>query len=68
MNPPHRNSPRPPFQSTAQSPGHSPHNQVPLSPTLHRVPTGPRALGRLPDLPAKKEYISPVPELDEQVR
>src|SRR5277367_96386 len=65
MNPLHRNSP---FQSTAQSPGQSPRNSVPLSPTLHRVPTGPRALGRLPEIPAKKEYISPVPELDEQVR
>lgn len=65
MNPLHRHSP---FQSTAQSPGHSPRNSLPLSPTLHRVPTGPRALGRPPDAPAKKEYISPVPELDDQVR
>jgi hypothetical protein len=40
---------------------------ISMSPTLHRIPTGPRALGSQSLTPAKKEFISPVAEQDEQL-
>ena len=63
----HRNSPRQPYpQSPATAV--SPHDPPSHSPTFHRssVPTGPRALARN-DSQIKKEYISPVADLEEQV-
>lgn len=62
----HRNSPR---QSYPQSPAVSPHDPPSTSPTFHRssIPTGPRALARYSDTQIKKEYISPVADLEEQV-
>jgi hypothetical protein len=40
-----------------------------MSPTFHRhsIPTGPRALARFPETQVKKEYISPVADLEEKV-
>ena len=67
MNQFHRNSPRQPFPTT--SPAVSPRDPATASATFHRttIPTGPRGFVRPHDVPVKKEYISPVPELDEQV-
>ena len=67
MNQFHRNSPRQPFPST--SPAISPHEPTAASPTFHRatIPTGPRGFVRPLDVAVRKEYISPIPELDEQV-
>ena len=63
-----RNSPRQHLPST--SPAVSPHEPKSTSPIFQRtaIPTGPRGFGRPADVSIKKEYISPVPELDEQVR
>jgi len=62
-------SPRYPLP-TIQSPNESPTDLSPssMSPSMTRLtPTGPRALSRS-DIPTKKEYQSPVPDLDEKVQ
>jgi hypothetical protein len=70
VNPISRTSPHTPY-SQRQSPIQSPNERPPsTSPTLNRpIPTGPRALVpvRQLEIPVKKEYISPVPDLDEKV-
>ena len=65
----HRLAHRPQFPSNPHSPVPSLHDSSGVtSSTLHRpIPTGPRALTRPSDPPAKKEYNSPVPELDQKV-
>jgi hypothetical protein len=69
LNPAHRIPLRPSFSSNPHSPAPLPHESLTAtSPSSHRsIPTGPRALGRPNDPPSKKEYSSPVPELDEKV-
>lgn len=64
-NPLHRNSPRGQFGLTPHSHAVSPQDPTSNSPTFHRssIPTGPRQ----PDVVVKKEYVSSVPDLDEQV-
>jgi hypothetical protein len=65
LNPLHRKSPRTPFSSTSHSHAVSPKDPTSSSPAFHRssIPAGPRQ----PEAPVKKEYISPIPDLDEQV-
>ena len=63
-----RTSPRPPFPPNPQSPAVSAPESSTTSPPLNRIPTGPRAFNRPVEPPSKKEYVSPVPDLDEKVR
>ena len=71
INPIQRNTPRTPFSQHPQSPAQSPHESIATSPNMNRpIPTGPRSLAptRTFDAPVKKEYISPVADLDDKVK
>jgi hypothetical protein len=62
-----RTSPRPLYHPTSQSPHPTSAETTSTSPPSNRIPTGPRSLNRPADPLGRREYVSPVPDLDEKV-